>query len=274
MSGFDAGWLTLREPADHRARSAELARRLGVWLAERAPYRPARIVDLGCGTGSNVRFLAPRIGGTPAWTCIDDDARLLSAARHRLGNQEVHLQRLDLVRDFDALAEMPFDAIVCSALLDLVSLPWLARLVALVEQRRAAALFALSYDGRLEFAPSMPDDPLVRQAFNAHQARDKGFGPALGPRACAAAAQALHDAAYAVHRIETPWDLDARSAENAALLGPLVDGIAAAAIEQSPADRGRLDAWRSLRRAQCASGELRVVVGHDDTLGLPPPHDQ
>jgi hypothetical protein len=163
---------------------------------------------------------------------------------------------------------------VCSALLDLVSAPWLAALVALVSERRAAVLFALSYDGRLELAAPSGDDRAVREAFNAHQRRDKGFGPALGPGAGEAVAEALRGAGHAVDRLASPWQLDARTAEDSALLAPLVDGIAAAAIEQSPADRVRFDAWRSLRHAQCATGDLRLIVGHEDTLGLPPAPDQ
>jgi len=251
-----------------------LARRLGVWLAGRAPHRAARLLDLGCGTGASLRYLSPLIGTTPAWTCIDKDAGLLAELRRRSTGAELDVQRLDLVGDFDSLAAMPFDAVVCSALLDLVSARWLAALVALVGQRQAAVLFALSYDGRLELGPAAAEDARVRAAFNDHQGRDKGFGPALGPRAGAAVVQSLRQVGYEVRRFDSPWHLDARSMQDAALLAPLVDGIAAAAIEQSPADRGRFEAWRALRRTQCANGALRVTVGHEDVLGLPPSHAQ
>ena len=56
---FSDDWLSLREPADHRSRNmaleAELARQL-------IDVEEQRIVDLGAGSGSNLRALAPRLG--------------------------------------------------------------------------------------------------------------------------------------------------------------------------------------------------------------------
>lgn len=43
---FDAGWLALREPVDHRSRAHELLDRL---LEATAPSRLGRVVDLGGG---------------------------------------------------------------------------------------------------------------------------------------------------------------------------------------------------------------------------------
>ena len=72
---FAADWLALREPFDHAARSAALARR----LADRLPRRP-RLVDLGAGSGSLFRFLAPIIGRGHDWILLDADAALLDDA--------------------------------------------------------------------------------------------------------------------------------------------------------------------------------------------------
>ena len=72
---FDADWLALREPFDHAARSVALARR----LADRLPARP-RLLDLGAGTGSLFRFLAPIIGRGQDWILLDADAALLDEA--------------------------------------------------------------------------------------------------------------------------------------------------------------------------------------------------
>ena len=63
---FAADWLALREPFDHAARSVALARR----LADRLPARP-RLLDLGGGTGSLFRFLAPIIGRGQDWILLD-----------------------------------------------------------------------------------------------------------------------------------------------------------------------------------------------------------
>ena len=72
---FSADWLALREPFDHAARSLRLAAR----LTEILPQRP-RIVDLGGGTGSMFRFLAPIVGRGQDWVLLDADGFLLDEA--------------------------------------------------------------------------------------------------------------------------------------------------------------------------------------------------
>src|SRR4051794_27751292 len=70
-------WLSLREAADARARSvaAEDA------IARALPVdRPLRMVDLGSGTGSNIRHLSLRLPGPQAWLAVDRDALLLAGA--------------------------------------------------------------------------------------------------------------------------------------------------------------------------------------------------
>src|SRR5690242_4577899 len=75
MTKVSAAWLALRESADAAARAEELVepvrRRLGP--------RPV-IHDLGTGTGSMGRWLAPRLPGPQHWVLYDHDADLLRHA--------------------------------------------------------------------------------------------------------------------------------------------------------------------------------------------------
>ena len=81
MSGFSPEWLALREPADHRARDGLLS----MALADRLQSKPiVRVVDLGCGSGSNIRATYATLGREQHWTLVDYDARLLAAARATL----------------------------------------------------------------------------------------------------------------------------------------------------------------------------------------------
>ena len=70
-------WLALREPADAAARAADLVDRVRRRLAGDAP---AVIHDLGSGTGSMGRWLAPRLPGPQHWVLYDRDADLLARA--------------------------------------------------------------------------------------------------------------------------------------------------------------------------------------------------
>ena len=81
MTGFSADWLSLREPADTAARPSALID----WLAPSLPRdRSVHVLDLATGTGSNLRYLALRLGGLQQWVLADHDSALLSAMPERL----------------------------------------------------------------------------------------------------------------------------------------------------------------------------------------------
>ncbi|MDJ0891981.1 MAG: class I SAM-dependent methyltransferase, partial [Gammaproteobacteria bacterium] len=79
MSGFSGEWLALREPVDDRSRSGTLVTR----LSARAPEGRLRVLDLGAGTGANLRYLAPRLGGEQEWLLVDHDSSLLGLVEER-----------------------------------------------------------------------------------------------------------------------------------------------------------------------------------------------
>ncbi len=70
-------WLRLRQPADAAARSRALVRRIRHRLPDRAP---TVVHDLGCGSGSMGRWLAPLLPGPQHWVLHDRDADLLDLA--------------------------------------------------------------------------------------------------------------------------------------------------------------------------------------------------
>jgi hypothetical protein len=256
MSGFSAQWLALREPADAAARSARLACTVTDALSGRSVVRG---LDLAAGTGSNVRYLAPRLPASQEWLLVDGDARLLAAAAGLRSStvRQLDLGRLEHPDIFDRR-----DLVTASALLDLVSDDWLESLARQCRRVRAVVLLVLTYDGRIRFTPEDPDDQLVRSLVNRHQKTDKGFGPALGPDAAARAAHHLRAAGYDVQLEPSDWVLP--SPGEAALQRALIEGWAAAASEIQPADAGRIEGWATRRLARNASGRSDLVVGHID----------
>ena len=90
--------------------------------------------------------------------------------------------------DLDELDIGNADAVVCSALLDLVSRRWLESLAATV---RGPMLACLNVDGHDRMMPSHAGDIAVTTGFRRDQARDKGFGPSVGRHAEAAFRAAL-----------------------------------------------------------------------------------
>ncbi|HJU26090.1 MAG TPA: hypothetical protein VJ722_05390 [Rhodanobacteraceae bacterium] len=275
-AGFSAEWLALREPFDHASRSVRLARR----LADSLPQRP-RILDLGGGTGSLFRFFAPIIGRGQDWLLLDSDGTLLDEAFGRTAawarsqgfaataiGDTLHvstsrgLWRLRVaVRDlstagFGGAWGEEQDAIVCSALLDLVSSQWLQRL-----QRSISVPFLafLTADGRDTWRPHHRFDTLVRGAFRRDMRRDKGFGAALGTQAWSAVTKvgALAPSDWRIPRTA----LRMQSA--------LIDATADAARSASPPKAGAITEWQEDRLRQALRGRLAITIGHRDILVLP-----
>jgi len=252
-------WLALRESADAAARSEALTRA----VVDKLPRdRPLRIVDLGSGTGSNVRYLSRYLAGDPTWLLIDRDPALLAEAVRRVGDSVVVETRDMSLGRLDPAIFAGRDLVTASALLDLVSETWLRALAAECRAAGATALFALTYNGRSQCSPAEPEDDAIRDLLNRHQRNtDKGFGRAAGPDAVASAARCFADAGYHVRREPSDWILppDARELQR-----QLVEGWAEAAIEIAPGQTKTIRGWLRRRLAHLESHRSHIVVGHED----------
>jgi SAM-dependent methyltransferase len=277
MSGFALDWLDLREPVDHRSRDRRLARALA---ARFDGWRPVSVVDLGCGTGSNLRATAPLLGPEQHWTLVDHDLSLLDAASARLtawadgadaqdarlvlfkGARRitVEFRRADLAGDLELALGPVTNLVTASALFDLASSAFVAALGRLVAARRSALYTVLTYDGDQRWTPQHEADAALLDAFHAHQRRDKGLGPAAGPDAPDALSETFTALGYQVTEGDSAWRL---GAGDEALIATLQSGFADAVSETGRVDAATLAAWRAIPRTA-------AIVGHADTLALPP----
>jgi len=261
---FPATWLDLREDVDHRSRAADLLPRLRSWWAASAG---AAVLDLGCGTGSNLRYLAPELPGPQKWTLVDHDADLLALVEAPSPDVTLRPLQGDL---FEAGLEQVSAAklVTASALLDLVPESWLVALAHACAESGCAALLALTYDGTVEWpAGGDPYDSVVRDAVNEHQRRDKGLGAALGPRAGGVAEQLFRSHGYRTWLAPSPWRL---GPGESSLARALVAGWVEAAVEQRPESADEVRLWAERRVADLARPDFGLVVGHVDLLAIPP----
>ncbi|MFE2530528.1 class I SAM-dependent methyltransferase [Streptomyces sp. NPDC059371] len=264
-------WLQLREPADAAARAVDLLDPLRIRLANR-PVRGGDLAihDLGCGTGSMGRWLAPRLDGAQHWILHDRDPYLLHFATVGApkaaadgSHVAVTTQRGDIGRlTVDALAGASL--VTASALLDVLTAEEIDRLAAACAGAGVPALLTLSVAGRVELTPADPLDAEITEAFNAHQRRGELLGPDAVTAACDAFAR--YGATVRVH--PSPWRL---GPDEAALTEEWLRGWVGAAVEERPELAERAEAYLRSRIAASAAGELRVVVHHSDVLALPHP---
>ncbi|WP_037859290.1 MULTISPECIES: class I SAM-dependent methyltransferase [unclassified Streptomyces] len=261
-------WLRLREGADAAARAHDLLDPLRIRLANLPGRAGGRIVhDLGCGTGSMGRWLAPRLDGAQHWILHDRDPYLLHFAavgtpRSAADGSRVTVEtrRGDIGRlTPDALAGAAL--VTASALLDVLTAEEVGALAAACAGAGCAALLTLSVAGRVDLTPAHPLDGEIAAAFNDHQRRTGLLGPDAVP--VAADAFAAHGATVRLHA--SPWHL---GDGDAGLTGQWLRGWVGAAVEQRPELREPAARYLAARLAECATGALRVTVHHSDLLAL------
>lgn len=278
MSGFSPTWLALREAADHRSRNQSVAETLQTRFLQRETIS---VLDLGCGTGSNLRATSSLLPHAQHWTLVDHDPALLATAKQSLiawadkhsdagGSLSLQKSNLkltvkfhqaDLVADLDTVLDLApkADLITASALFDLASPAFIQKFAAAVAKRRAVFYTVLTYNGIQRWTPRSPLDQSMSGAFSRHQMTDKGFGPSCGPTAPVELAEQFETHGYGVEEGDSPWRL---GPADAALITELASGFAAAVRETKSIPDAEIDAWLKRTRAG-------AEVGHTDTLAIP-----
>lgn len=257
MPRVTPAWLALREPADAAARATGLADLVRDDLAGRSPVV---VHDLGCGTGSMGRWLAPRLPADQHWVMYDRDAALLD--RIELAGATVETRQAD-VSLLTAADLAGADLVTASALIDLLTVDEVERIVGACAAARCPALLTLSVAGRVELTPVDPLDAVIEAAFNAHQRREVAGRRLLGPDAIGVTADTF--ARYGATTVVRPsqWRLDPDGVE---LMFEWFAGWLAAAGEQRPELAETAASYAHRRHAELDDGRLRVMVHHYDLL--------
>jgi hypothetical protein len=265
VTEFSAEWLELRGPYDLRARNPAVLAALAGAVADRASIA---IVDLASGTGATLAAISLHLPRRQRWRLVDNDPSLLAraASSESVIGRNVVTVPIDIFRELDAALDDPLDLVTTSALLDLVSSEWLARLAIAVATRGLMVYAALTYDGRVAFEPADPLDARMIEAVNQHQRGEKGFGPALGPTAATEAIARFASLNYEVVHGTSDWNFGPPDNK---IQANLVTAWAAAVREGDDLTLAEIDGWISRRRSHIASGLSSIRVGHIDFFGRP-----
>jgi hypothetical protein len=283
MSGFSAQWLGLREPVDHRSRNQALQVQVINYLAQVKTVYPGsvHVTDLGSGTGSNLRALAPHLNSIQYWTLVDYDQTLLHIARSTLlawADSEIESAQtsstqvktlsirklnktiivkfkcVDLLNDYQAVLNEPTDLITAAAFFDLVAKPWLTKFCASLSK---PLYTVLTYDGNEKWSPPELIDADILKAFHQHQRTDKGFGSALGPTASECLQSLLRDQQFTTVCAPSPWILNH---QDSALIKQLSIGTAEAVREMATLAVTAVNQWEQSRMhaSRCEIGHIDI----------------
>jgi hypothetical protein len=262
------GWLELREPADARARASALVEVLHQLLPS---DEVVDIHDLGSGTGSMMRWLAPRLTTAQHWILYDRDPALLELSSTGVPRSADDRPCTVESRQRDITRLEPHDLagaclITASALLDMFTADELNRFVESCTTAGCPVLLTISVIGRVDLDPVHPLDQAITEAFNTHQRRTVGTRTLLGPDAVAAAHGLFTGLGFDVITADSPWQLGPMDA-------PLIDewlaGWVGAACDERPGLCRDSAGYREQRLSQSDSGHLRVTVHHHDLLAVP-----
>ncbi|MCU1551938.1 MAG: SAM-dependent methyltransferase [Glaciihabitans sp.] len=261
-------WLALREPEDAEARSRDLA----LTAAAMLPVGPIVIHDLGSGTGSMMRWLAPLLPGPQTWILHDWNADLLGRAIEGVRPTDRDNAAISIDAQPGNLADLrPSDLagaslVTASALLDVLTSRETHAVVDACVGAGSPTLLALSVTGEVRLSPRDELDVEFEHAFNAHQLRESGGRQQLGRYGAPIARGLFSQAGWRVRPSTTVWRLDHRRPR---LLTEWFSGWVDAAVEQHPGLRARATRYRQLRTAQIERGELAAHVSHVDLLAWP-----
>ena len=122
---------------------------------------------------------------------------------------------------------------------------------------------ALTTDAPPMLEPAAPGDEAVLAGFALDQARDKGFGPALGAAAPDALAACAARHGYAVESAPSDWHI---AAADTAMLEAMLGFLAGGACAALPDARDDVENWHAARRADVAARRLGMRIGHRDVL--------
>ena len=243
-------WLRLAEPSDHAARSEGLVADLRKALPVE---RPIGLVDLGAGIGSNMRYLAPRLGGEQEWHLFDRRQKVLDelpdelgrwAAEHALpahrsgdvlyvGPWQVHWSALG-----ETLPDVGAHAIVANGFLASLDQAAIQDLADWLVERGLPFLASANLDQRMRIVPAHALDDAVLLLAQ--------------PDPVEMLAGLLDG--FDVRVESTDWRIGPERAELQRALVARVGGDAA---------------WAADRIEQIERGRLEIVLGHQELLARP-----
>lgn len=279
-------YLAAKKSVDDRALNRGVWERLAAELPARTTAgRPARILEIGAGTGAMIeRILDWGLVEAAAITALDVDPANIEVARQRLKRRTNDRLALRLIAAdlFDFLArpaasQQSWDLLIAHAFLDLVDLPsTLPRLTPLLKPG-GLAYFTLNFDGATLFQPAI--DPLLDEQIERlyHRTMDKRRvkgRPSGDSRTGRHLFGQLRQAGFDILAAgASDWVVfagpEGYPAEEAIFLRFIIQTVKQALAGHPELDPDRFREWLTQRRRQIDSGELVYIAHQLDFLASP-----
>lgn len=256
--GFDQSWLSCRAPYDAMARRRDLEEQ--AWSQISRISDPV-VLDLGCGSGNNVLFLAKRWPGVSGWAGIDHDEHLIHEASRRTQEDGINFTGVvaDLLDLDHHLKVLQPNLLVANAVFDLFTAEMMTAVLSDLKKHRMPLLTTLNYTS-MEWADPLPHESAVIQLYEAHMVRPRPSGNGLGPTAPNMIGQIVESLGGMIDMRESVWEIPASDAVmQRHLLGFMSDSVSQM-ISSETIQEAEFRAWLDSRTIHLS--DLRVT--HQD----------
>ncbi len=285
-----AAWLESRYPYDAKARNKEIERIVRRDLAGR---RLLRIIDLGAGLGSNLRYYAGFFDCDQEWYCVEKDGLLCREFPVRVKKWAtargwsslpttggIQLQKNGITISVHLLSSsfLPFpadlggvhlDLAVANAVFDLLSRRDFLRLARDLADRAIPLLATLNY-ASMRFAPSRSWDRRIVEFYDRHMTLPRPEGPPMGPGCVPAMEEILKTAGYRVLKGESPWLISRQDIPLLRLLLQYVED-SVRTFPNTSIGAAELRDWVARKGVEVRSGKVRLRIRHLDLYARFPP---
>ena len=283
-------WLAHRFACDAQARHHEIEHK---FLAFFEQHQTAlKVVDVGSGTGANVRYYFDRIPHTQEWTLIGQSTQLLDEGvnslsafaqendygwQHQSNNTFVltdaeKTATIKLVsgsiEHIEQLADLPqADIVTANAVFDLLSFEQFDALVEKLAQHDVCLLATLNYY-ETSFLPFFKEDHRFLRWYHMHMKRPQPMGIAMGPDCSEEMLDLLAQHHMMIEQEGSQWHLKKCDSTMHRYLLHFIEH-AIAELSLSPEEKQDFDAWINKKKDLCRQRELEIIVDHSDIFAYP-----
>ncbi len=278
---FSSAWLSSREPYDNLARTKYICE----FIKDHN-----RIVDIGAGTGSFLRWCLLNNINFSEILMIDNDLKLLDkffsltstfCKKHdiefsKISNKHYSLKKskeskhskvILLRKDIDSQIDLinDFDLISFSALSDLLSSGFLSRTFKHIKKDKIL-YFSICFNGKISWNKPHSFDKYILTAFNRDQQKKKGTQISLGFKSVDKIQTLSKKYNYKCKKLNSSWILESTTEKQRKFHISYLKTIYQPLKKDPSIDNEILNKWIEKKLSQINNSSLITNVGHNDLI--------
>ena len=287
MDKFNLSWINHRENYDAISRSDLLPTE---YKKNKEPFR--KIIDMGCGNGSFLRWCYKKKIMFDEMLLIDHDKKLLydffpatvkflknyshKITKSSFSTYEIKKNNVNKIRNInivninilDGLKYInEYNLVSFSAISDLLSKKIIRSILDRINQNKSI-YFSICFDGNIKWSIKHNFDKYINMMFNRHQQNDKGTGNAMGAKSIKYIETYGKKKNYNVKIKDSSWIITSLTPDHIKFKKMYLDTIYNGLKHDQNVDRKILKEWYQFRLKTIKLKKDRVIVGHKDILVL------